>query len=85
MISFEHGALQRQGEPLLAGILAYGVLESPDAQAITFLTHAEAQGRRPVPSALYGDTLLHHSAQHVLCTRFQVVNEPAGRRRIRGT
>jgi len=41
MIAFEHGALQHRGEPLLAGILAYGVLESSDAQAISFLAHAE--------------------------------------------
>lgn len=41
MIAFEHGALQRHGEPLLAGILAHGVLEVPDAQVITFLACAE--------------------------------------------
>jgi hypothetical protein len=41
MIAFEHGALQHSGEPLLAGILAHGVLEVSDAQVITFLAHAE--------------------------------------------
>ena len=41
MIAFEHGALQRRGEPLLAGILAHGVLQVPDAQVITFLANAE--------------------------------------------
>jgi hypothetical protein len=41
MIAFEHGALQHRGEPLLAGILSYGVLGSADAQAISFLAHAE--------------------------------------------
>ena len=41
MIAFEHGALRGRGEPLLAGILAYSVLESSDAQAISFLAHAE--------------------------------------------
>jgi hypothetical protein len=34
-------ATQHRGESLLAGILAYGVLESSDAQAISFLAHAE--------------------------------------------
>jgi hypothetical protein len=33
MIDFEHGALRGRGEPLLAGTLAYGVLETSDAQA----------------------------------------------------
>jgi hypothetical protein len=41
MIAFEHGALQDHGEPLLAGILAHGVLEVADALVITFLAHAE--------------------------------------------
>ena len=41
MIAFEHGALRGRGEPLLAGILLHGVLESADAQAISFLAHAE--------------------------------------------
>lgn len=41
MIAFEYGALQRHGEPLLAGILAHGVLAVPDAQVVTFLTCAE--------------------------------------------
>jgi hypothetical protein len=41
MIAFEHGALQHRGEPLLAGILAHGILEVSDAQVITFLAHAE--------------------------------------------
>jgi hypothetical protein len=41
VIAFEHGALQHRGEPLLARILAHGVLEVPDAQVITFLAHAE--------------------------------------------
>jgi hypothetical protein len=41
MIVFDHGALQQRREPLLAGILAHGVLEMSDAQVITFLAHAE--------------------------------------------
>ena len=41
MIAFEHGALRHRGEPLLAGILAHGVLEPSDAQVVTFLAHAE--------------------------------------------
>jgi hypothetical protein len=41
MIAFEHGALQRHGEPLLAGILVHGVLEVDDASVVTFLAHAE--------------------------------------------
>lgn len=41
MIAFERGALQHRGEPLLAGILAHGVLEVSDAQVVTFLAHAE--------------------------------------------
>jgi len=41
VIAFEHGAMRHRGEPLLAGILAHGVLEVSDAQVITFLAHAE--------------------------------------------
>jgi hypothetical protein len=41
MIAFEHGALQRHGEPLLAGILVHSVLETSDAQVISFLANAE--------------------------------------------
>jgi hypothetical protein len=41
MIAFEHGALRGHGEPLLAGILAHGVLEVADAQVVTFLANAE--------------------------------------------
>jgi hypothetical protein len=41
MIAFEHGALQRYGEPLLAGILVHGVLEVSDAQVVTLLAHVE--------------------------------------------
>jgi hypothetical protein len=41
VIQFEHGALQRHGEPLLAGILVHGVLAVSDAQVVTFLAHAE--------------------------------------------
>jgi hypothetical protein len=42
LIAFQHGALQHRGEPLLAGILAYGVLEVDVlAQVATFLAAAE--------------------------------------------
>jgi hypothetical protein len=41
MIAFDHGALQRHREPPLAGILAHGMLELLEAQAVTFLAHAE--------------------------------------------
>jgi hypothetical protein len=41
VIAFEHGALRRYGEPLLAGILVHSVLEVPQAQVVTFLAHAE--------------------------------------------
>jgi hypothetical protein len=41
VIGFAHGGLQHHGEPLLAGILAHGVLEVSNAQVITFLAHAE--------------------------------------------
>jgi hypothetical protein len=41
MIAFEHGALERREESLLAGMLAHGVIDVSDAQAISFLAHAD--------------------------------------------
>jgi hypothetical protein len=41
VIPFEHGTVEHHGKPLLAGILAHGVLEVSDAQVISFLARPE--------------------------------------------
>jgi predicted thioredoxin/glutaredoxin len=40
MIDFEHGALRRKGEPVLAGTIAHGVMDHRDARAFSFLNAA---------------------------------------------